>query len=112
MPLRVVAGRVSVNVGIAQMNRDIIPGDGDTIFVAGFTGGSNLDRLIFRRFEINSGAAMSSPKKKKEKDRCPRSHGAVEGTAWRKCCKGEKASSSGLNRLGERSAVSIHQSVG
>src|SRR2546423_45208 len=78
MPLRVVAGRVSVNVGIAQVNRDIIPGDGDTIFVAGFAGGSDLDRLVFRRLEINSGAAMSSRKQKKEKDRCLRSHGALE----------------------------------
>src|SRR5438128_11300260 len=88
MPLRVIARRVSVNVGIAAMNRDIILGDGDTVLVAGFAGGSDLDRLVFWRLDIN-GAAPSSRKKKK-KDRCPRSHGAPEGIAGRTCCKGEK----------------------
>src|SRR5947208_15278437 len=78
MPLQVIARGVSVNIGIAKMNRDVISGDCDTVLVAGFVGGSNLDRLVFRRFEINGGAAMSSRKKEKEKDRCPRSHGALE----------------------------------
>src|ERR1700704_5789529 len=68
MPLRVVAGRVRVNVGIAKMNRDIISGDGDTVFVVSFASGSNLDRLIFWRLDIN-GAAPSSRKKKKKKKR-------------------------------------------
>src|SRR6266566_6695708 len=57
------------------MNRDIISGDGDTVLVASFAGGSDLDRLVFWRLDIN-GAAPSSRKKKKKKDRCPRSHGA------------------------------------
>src|SRR6266536_2806927 len=75
MPLRVIARRVGVNVGIAKMNRDVISGDGDTVVVAGFAGGSDLDRLVFWRLDIN-GAASSSRKKEKKKDRCPRSHGA------------------------------------
>src|SRR6267143_3324895 len=100
MPLRVVAGRVSVNIGIAQMNRDIISGDGDTIFVAGFAGGSNLDRLIFRRLEINGGAGMSSRKKKKEKDGCLRSHGALERYRRAKVLQRRKALSSGPQHLG------------
>src|SRR4029077_16032050 len=58
-------------------NRDVILGDRDTILVAGFAAGSNLDRLAIRRLEISSGAVMSSRKKKKKKDRCPRSHGAL-----------------------------------
>ena len=33
---------------------------------------------------------MSNRKKKKEKDRYLRSHGALEGIAEAKCCKGEK----------------------
>src|SRR5437879_9886301 len=89
MALRVIARRVSVNVGIATMNRDIISGDGDAILVASFAGGSDLDRLVFWRLDIN-GAAPSSRKKKKKKNRCPRSHAAPEGIAGRKCCKGEK----------------------
>src|SRR5438445_12476390 len=76
MPLRVIARRVSVNVGIAAMNRDIIPGNGDTVLVAGFAGGSDLDRLVFWRLDINGDAATSSHKKNKKKDCCPRSHGA------------------------------------
>src|SRR5437773_6177637 len=75
MPLRVIARRVSVNVGIAAMNRDIISGDGDTVLVASFAGGSDLDRLVFWRLDIN-GAAPGSRKKKQKKKRCPRSHGA------------------------------------
>src|SRR5437588_12458439 len=89
MALRVIARGVSVNVGMATMNRDIISGDGDAILVASFAGGSDLDRLIFWRLDIN-GAAPSSRKKKKKKNRCPRSHAAPEGIAGRKCCKGEK----------------------
>src|SRR6266513_4677389 len=57
------------------MNRDIISGDGDTVLVASFAGGSDLDRLVFWRLDIN-GAAPGSRKKKQKKDRCPRSHGA------------------------------------
>lgn len=90
MPLRVIARRVSVDVGIAAMNRDIISGDGDTVLVAGLAGGSDLDRLVFGRLDINGVAATSSRKKKQKKDGCPRSHGAPEGIAERKCCKGEK----------------------
>src|SRR5207248_828334 len=67
---------VSVNVGIATVNRDVIPGDRDTILVAGFAAGSDLDRLVFWRFDINRAATPSSRKKKEKKDRCPRSHGA------------------------------------
>src|SRR6266699_1538789 len=90
MSLRVIARRVSVNVGIATVNRDVIPGDRDTILVAGLAGGSDLDRLVFWRLDINGGAATSSHKKNKKKDCCPRSHGAPEGIAGRKRCKGEK----------------------
>ena len=90
MPLRVIARRVSVNVRISNMNRDIITGDGDTVLVAGFAGGSDLDRLVFWRLEIDGAAATSSRKQKKKKNRCPRSHGAPEGIPGRKCCKGEK----------------------
>src|ERR1700730_13456501 len=89
MALRVIARQVSVNVGIATMNRDIIAGDGDAILVASFAGRSNLDRLGLWRLDIN-GAAPSSRKKKKKKNRCPRSHAAPEGIAGRKRCKGEK----------------------
>src|SRR5213595_1381828 len=89
MPLRVIARRVGVNVGIAAMNRDIISRDGDTVLVAGLAGGSDLDRLVFWRLDIN-GAAPGSRKKKQKKDGCPRSHGAPEGIAGRKRCKGEK----------------------
>src|SRR5437762_14018185 len=72
------------------MNRDIISRDGDTVLVAGLAGGSDLDRLVFWRLDINGGAATSSHKKNKKKDCCPRSHGAPEGIAGRKRCKGEK----------------------
>jgi len=77
----------------ATVNRDVILGDRDTILVAGFAAGSNLDRLVIRRLEISGGAAMSSRKKKKKKDRCPRSHARSKGIAGRKCCKGEKVRS-------------------
>src|SRR5207237_5613134 len=73
---RVIARRVSVNIGIATVNRDVILCDRYTILVAGFAAGSDLDRLVFWRLEISGGAVMSSRKKKKKKDRCPRSHGA------------------------------------
>src|SRR5437764_14832030 len=89
MPLRVIARRVSVNVGIAAMNRDIIPGNGDTVLVAGFAGGSDLDRMVFWRLDINGGAATSSHKKTKKKDYCTHSHDAPEGIAGRKRCKSD-----------------------
>jgi len=92
MPLRVIARRVSVNVGIAAMNRDIISGDGDTVLVAGLAGGSDLNRLVFWRLDIN-GAAPSSRKKKKKKDRCPRSHGAPRRYRRAKVLQRRKAAS-------------------
>src|SRR6266536_6558705 len=107
MPLRVIARRVGVNVGIAKMNRDVISGDGDTVLVAGFAGGSDLDRLVFWRLDIN-GAASSSRKKEKKKDRCPRSHGAPEGIAGRKCCKA-KSRATAVNGFGQTSAESAPQ---
>src|SRR5207249_11262614 len=89
MPLRVIARRVSVNVGIAAMNRDIISRDGDTVLVAGLAGGSDHDRVVFWRLDINGGVATSSHKKNKKKDCRPRSYGADEGIAGRKRYKGE-----------------------
>src|SRR5436309_13279862 len=89
MPLRVIACRVGVNIGIATMNRDIISGDGDTVLVASFAGGSDLDRLVFWRLDIN-GAAPGSRKEKQKKDGCPRSHGAPRRYRRAKVLQGEK----------------------
>jgi hypothetical protein len=69
---------------------DIIPRDGDAVFVASLARGSDLDRLISGRLEVN-GPAPSSRKKEKKKDRCLRSHDAPEGIAGSRCCKGEMA---------------------
>ena len=81
--LRIVLGGIGVDVGIANMNGDIVAGEGDSVFVTGLARGSNLDRLVLRRLDIN-GVAASSRKKKTKKDRCPRSHGA-----WRRYRRGK-----------------------
>ena len=73
--LRVVLGGIGVDVGIANMNGDIVTGVSDSVLVTGFARRSNLNRLVLRRLDID-GAAASSCKKKTKKDRCPRSHGA------------------------------------
>ena len=73
--LRVIPGRIGVDVGIANMNGDIVASDGDSVFVTSFAGGCNLDWLILGRLNIH-GVAASNRKKKRKKDRYPRSHDA------------------------------------
>jgi hypothetical protein len=50
------------------MYRDIVAGVGDSVFVSGLAGGSDLDRLLVRRPDIN-GVAARNRKKKRKKDR-------------------------------------------
>jgi hypothetical protein len=73
--LRVIPGGIGVDVGIANMNGDIVAGEGDSVFVTRLARRSNFDWLVLRRLDID-GTAASSRKKKTKKDRCPRSHGA------------------------------------
>ena len=68
MPLRIVLGGVGINIGIANMYRDIVSGVGDSVFVSGLAGGHDLDRLIVRRPDIN-GVAAYNRKEKGKKDR-------------------------------------------
>ena len=88
MRLGIITRRVRINIGVAQVNRDVPMCDGDAIFVSRLAAGSNFDWLIFRRFEINS-ANPGGSKNEKKKNCCPRWHGAPEGTARPRGCKGK-----------------------
>ena len=89
MSLGIIAGGVGINVRIAEMDRDVAVCDGNAVFISRLATGSDFDWLIFRGFEINRACACDS-KDEKRKDRCPRSHGAPQGTARPSGCKGKR----------------------
>ena len=50
MGLRIVLREVGVNIGVADVDRDIVAGGGQAVFVSRLAGGGDFDRLIFRSF--------------------------------------------------------------
>ncbi len=44
--LRIVLSKVSINIGVPNMNGHVVAGGGNSVLVSRFPAGSNLDRFV------------------------------------------------------------------